>query len=190
MIFNSRLAARLAADCVPSTFIKAATACVLAIAPSVLAQSDNFDSGTLDPAWKQANFSPALVQTSFPAVGSGKGFRIRANPVPGQAPAAALFYREDVYTDFYVAVDIANWPGTDLDQAIVLFGRGALSPNLLSTRGAILNYDASQEGQGLTDRRQGELQINLVTDDPPFGTKTIAVAEITLIPGRSYRLVF
>jgi hypothetical protein len=177
MIPKIRLSARLAA-------------CLLTIAPTILAQSDNFDAGTLDPAWKQANFNPALVQTSFPTVGDGKGFRIRANPVPGQAPAAALFYRDDVYTDFYVAVDIANWPGTDLDQAMVLFGRANLSANLLATRGVILNYDASQEGQAAADRRQGQLQINLVTEDPPFNTKTLAATDITLIPGRSYRLVF
>jgi hypothetical protein len=177
MIPNIRMAARLAA-------------CLLAVAPNILAQSDNFDAGTLDPAWKQANFNPALVQTSFPAVGDGKGFRIRANPVPGQAPAAALFYRDDVYTDFYVAVDLANWPGTDLNQAMVLFGRANLSANLLTSRGVILNYDASQYGQGATSRRQGQLQINLVTEDPPFNTKTLAATEITLIPGRSYRLVF
>jgi hypothetical protein len=166
----------------------AITALALGMASPIFAQSDNFDSGSLNAAWKQANFNPALVQTSFPATGTGKGLRIRANPVPGQAPAAALFYRDDVYTDFYVAVDIANWPGTDLDQAMVLFGRGDLSPNLLSTRGVICNYDASQDGQDATSRRQGQFQINLVTDDPPFSPKTIAAAEITLIPGRSYRM--
>jgi hypothetical protein len=194
MISMSQCAAKVVAASSRFKKTKSITAAVLLAvtggALNGLAQSDNFDSGTLDPAWKQANFNPGLVQTSFPAVGTGKGFRIRANPVPGQAPAAALFYRDDVYTDFYVAVDIANWPGTDLDQAMVLFGRANLTPNLLTSRGVICNYDASQEGQDATSRRQGQFQINLVTDDPPFGTKTIAATEITLIPGRSYRMVF
>jgi hypothetical protein len=169
----------------------AAAFAIAAIAsiPAALAQSDNFDSGVVDPAWKQANFNPALVKTSFPAVGNGKGFRVQASPVPGAAPAAALYYRDDVYTDFFVAIDIANWPGTDLNQAIVLFGRSDLSGNLLTTSGVIANYDASQYGQDATSRRQGQFQINLVTADPaPFTTQTLAATEITLIPGRSYRI--
>ena len=190
MISKLRAAVSFAAEFLPTRGIKSLIACLLAVAPSVFGQSDNFDSGSLDAAWKQANFNPGLVQTSFPTVGEGKGLRIRANPVPGTAPAAALFYRDDVYTDFYVSVDLANWPGTDLNQAMVLFGRANLSANLLATRGVILNYDASQYGEGGTSRRQGQLQINLVTEDPPFNTKTLAATEITLIPGRSYRLVF
>ncbi len=162
----------------------------MAAGQHVAAQSDNFDSGTLDPAWKKSNFNPGLVTTTFPDVGGGKGFRIRANPVPGAAPAAAMFYRDEVYTDFYMAVDLVDWPGTDLNQAMVLVARGALSGNPATTRGVILNYDASQYGQGPTSRRQGQLQINLVTDSPPFGTKTLAVAECTFVQGRSYRLIF
>ena len=75
----------------------AAALFAIGTANQLFAQSDNFDSGVLDPAWKQANFIPAVMQTAFPTVGTGKGFRIRANPVPSQAPAAALFYRDDVY---------------------------------------------------------------------------------------------
>lgn len=164
---------------------------LIALALSARAQSDNFDAGTLDPAWKRSHFNAGLVNLSFPdSASGGKGMRIQASPVPNAAPAAAMFYRDNVYTDFYLAVDIANWPGTDKNQAIVLLARASLSANPATTTGIILNYDASQYGENPTDRRQGQLQINMVTNSPAFGTKTIAVAECTLEPGRPYRMVF
>src|SRR5689334_19365280 len=53
------------------------------------AQSDNFDSysSTADlkaGGWFLSSLNPALVTTTFPAVGAGKGLRVQANPVPGQ----------------------------------------------------------------------------------------------------------
>jgi hypothetical protein len=154
------------------------------------AQSDNFDSGTLDPAWKRSHFNPALVNLSFPDADAGKAMRIQASPVPDAAPAAALFYQEEVYTDFYMALDVVDWPGTDKNQAIVLLARGTLSANPAETTGIIMNYDAAQYGENPNDRRQGQFQINMVTNSPAFGTKTLSVAEITLEPGRPYRLIF
>jgi hypothetical protein len=154
------------------------------------AQSDNFDSGTLDPAWRRSHFNAALVNLTYPTNGSGRALRIQASPVPNAAPAAAMFYRPEVYTDFYLAADIVNWPGTDKNQAIVLVARASLSANPATTTGIIMNYDASQYGENPTDRRQGQLQINMVTNEPAFGTKTIATAEVTLEPGRPYRFIF
>lgn len=162
----------------------------LALPLASQAQSDNFDAGTLDAAWKRSQFNPALVNLSFPDSGSGKALRIQASPVPDAAPAAAMIYRDDVYTDFYVSVDMVDWPSTDLNQAVVLLARATLSANPATTTGVILNYDTSQYGQNPTDRRQGQLQINMITNNPPFATKTIAVAEVTLQPGRPYRFVF
>ncbi|MFO1497157.1 MAG: hypothetical protein U1G07_01955 [Verrucomicrobiota bacterium] len=155
-----------------------------------MAQSDDFNSGSLDAAWKRSQFNPALVNLSFPEGPTGKALRIQASPVPDAAPAAAMLYREQVYTNFYMALDVVDWPGTDKNQAIVLVARASLTGNPAETTGIIMNYDASQYGENATDRRQGQFQINMVTNDPPFATKTIAVAEITLQPGRPYRLIF
>jgi hypothetical protein len=155
-----------------------------------VAQSDNFNSGTLDPAWKRSNFNPALVNLSFPDAGDGKALRIQSSPVPNAAPAAAMFYRDEVYTDFHMGLDVVDWPGTDKNQAIVLVARATLSGNPAATTGIIMNYDASQYGENPTDRRQGQFQINMVTNSPAFGTKTLSVAEITLQPGRPYRFIF
>src|SRR3954469_1777142 len=107
------------------------------------AQSDNFDTGTLDPLWKKSNFNQGLVAESFVNSGSGKAFRLRANGIPGTAPAAAMYYRDDVYTNFYMAVDLVDWPGTDKNQAFVMVARGNLSANPATTTGTICNYDTS-----------------------------------------------
>jgi hypothetical protein len=166
------------------------------------AQSDNFDSysstAQLTAAgWVLSSLNPALVTTTFPAVGAGKGLRIQALPYPAaSAPAVGMWYRTNDYTDFYLSVDIANWPGTDKNQAMVLFGRmtesstGQVDPNQnpATAQGMICNYDAAQHGENPGDRRNGEFQINSV--GAGFATVTIAVAEITFVPGRSYRIVF
>lgn len=155
------------------------------------ADSDTFDSSPpLDAQWKPSNFNAALVSTSFPNTGTGKGFRVQANPFPNTAPAAAMYYRDTIYTNFYMAVDLANWPGTDKNQAVVLVARGTLSANPATTTAIIMNYDTSQYGENPDNRRQGQFQINMVTNNPAFGTKTLAATEITLQPGRSYRLIF
>ncbi len=179
----------------------AAAFCLLGSQLPATAQSDDFDSySTTDQltagGWILSELGP-FVTTTFPAVGSGKGLRIQAIPyAAGGAPAAGMWYQTNDYTDFYLAVDIANWPGTDLDQAAVLFGRmtsastGTVltNQNPADAQGVICNYDASQYGENPGDRRQGQLQINLVA--APFLTTTIATSEITFVPGRSYRIIF
>ncbi|NGO39286.1 hypothetical protein G4L39_07725 [Limisphaera ngatamarikiensis] len=146
--------------------------------------------------WRLSALNPALVTTTFPAAGEGRALRLRANPVPGTAPAVGMWYRTNEYTDFYVALDLVDWPGTDKNQAVVLFGHltdattGTVHPNInpATAQGVICNYDTSQYGEGPTDRRQGQFQINVV--NAGFNTRTLAVAEVTLEPGRSYRMTF
>jgi hypothetical protein len=164
-------------------------------------QFDSFDSYSsvaefTAEGWILSSLNPALVTTTFPAVGTGKGLRIQANPVPNTAPAVGMWYRTNAYSDFYVAVDIASWPGTDKNQAMVMFARMTESStgtvvsdqNPATAQGVICNYDASQYGENVTDRRQGQFQINTISAG--FATRTIAVAEITFVPGRPYRVIF
>ncbi len=180
-----------------------AAASLLLIGPQITAQaqSDNFDSysSAADFAaagWILSSLNPALVSTTFPTVGAGKGLRIQANPVPSTAPAVGMWYRTNDYTDFYVSVDIASWPGTDKNQAAVMFARmtdaaaGTVVPdqNPASAQGIICNYDTSQYGENPGDRRQGQFQINIV--GAGFATLTLAAADMTFEPGRAYRLIF
>ena len=154
---------------------------------SLHAQSDDFDSGTLSPAWVKYYFNPALVSFTFPTVGNGKGLRIQANPVPGAAPAAGAISQTNDYTDFYLAVDLANWAVKD--QAVVLIAHWTPggADGLSEGTGMILNYDAAQDGDKAGDRKGGQLQINTIA--PGFNAGTIAAADITFEPGHSYRLV-
>ncbi|MEN9677830.1 MAG: hypothetical protein RIS76_3726 [Verrucomicrobiota bacterium] len=151
-----------------------------------LAQSDNFDSGTLGSQWTAYQFFPQSY--TFVPSGSGKALRIQANPVPEAAPAAAAIAQTNVYTNFYVALDVVDW--AIKDQAVVLLGQWTLggSDGLSEGTGMILNYDVAQDGENPGDRKGGQFQINSIA--PGFDAATKAAADITLEPGRSYRLVF
>jgi len=152
-----------------------------------LAQVDDFNSGSLSSAWTQYVFNPALVSFTFPTSGDGKALRIQANPIAGAAPAAGAIAQTNTYTDFYVALDVVAW--AELDQAVVLLGQWTPggAAGLAEGTGMILNYDVLQDGEGPGDRKGGQLQINAIF--PGFAAATRAAANITLEPGRSYRLV-
>jgi hypothetical protein len=169
----------------------AALLACLAGPPEATAQiaTDNFDSGTLNPAWTVYDANPAFVSMTFPAVGTGKGLRIQTSPYAAASlPAVSAIGQANVYTDFYVAVDLVDWVVND--QAVVLFARFAPGGTfgLDGGQGMILNYDAAQAGENAGNRHGGEFQINIVT--PGFVTTTIAKCEMTLQRGNSYRLVF
>ncbi|MEO6036584.1 MAG: hypothetical protein ABIQ35_15140 [Verrucomicrobiota bacterium] len=154
------------------------------------AQTENFDSGasifTAGPnEWIKNQFFGQSY--TFPTSGTGKALRIQANPAPGAAPAAAAILRTNSYSDFYVSLDLVDWAVKD--QAAVLLSRWtpAGSGGLADSSGVILNYDVQQDGENAGDRKGGQIQINNVF--PGFATVTLGVADITLEPGRSYRLI-
>jgi hypothetical protein len=153
---------------------------------SVQAQSDNFDAASLGSQWAKYQFF-AQKYDSVPS-GSGRALRIQANPVPGAAPAAAAITQTNVYTDFYVALDVVNWANSN--QALVLLGQWTPggADGLTGGTGMIFNYNPAQAGDNPGNRKGGQLQINSIS--PGFAAATKSVAEMTLEPGRSYRLVF
>jgi hypothetical protein len=160
----------------------------LALPLDAKGQSDNFDSGSLSAAWTRYYANSSLVSFTFPTVGLGKGLRMQVSPVPGNVPAVAGIMRTNVYSDFYVALDLVNWAVEN--QAAVVSAR--FTPGgtfgLDGGSGMIFNYDAAQAGDSSTSRKGGELQINTVS--PPFNATTLAACEMTLEPGHSYRFVF
>src|SRR5215831_18413360 len=98
----------------------------LALIPRLLAQSDNFDSGS-DSGWVRVNvladFGGANTY-SFPNGPFGKGYRIQCTSSSALlgacgdcGTARALSYRTNVYSDFYAAVDVVNWDNS-LNQAL------------------------------------------------------------------------
>jgi hypothetical protein len=165
----------------------AASLLLLAAQHKARAQSDNFDSGSLDPQWTIYQAIPQSL--TFVTSGTGKAMRIRANPVAAFGlPAVVGIGRSNVYSDFYVALDLVNWVVEN--QAAVMFARFTPGGNfgLDGGQGMIFNYDAAQAGDNTGNRHGGELQINIVS--PGFSADTIAACEMTLVPGRSYRMVF
>jgi hypothetical protein len=179
---------------------------LLAAALSSWAQpvfTDNFDSGTLS-GWQVRNVVQPLggfVSDTFPTNGSGKAYRLRRGSADmsaiGQPQAygtgRSWIFRPDIYTDFYVAMDLVDWNNAT-NQALVLLGRASgyndvlapgFPPGLGTVDGYVCNYDCLQDGDGPGDRLGGQFQINRITGEAP---STIAATDITLTPGHSYRM--
>ena len=146
-------------------------------------QSDDFNDGD-DSGWKR--YDPFGTATfSFPTNDNfrGKAYRIQcaASTNASLGPGRASASRTNSYDDFYAAVDLAAWDNT-LNQAFGLIFRASnIGPG--STAGYVLNYDPQQSAGG-----RGQIQINAVTNESPVDP-TLATANLTLQPGRLYRLV-
>lgn len=183
----------------------------------LFAQKDDFDRGN-DDGWTRVNvlaqYGPLAggggeATYTFPETPTGRGIRMQVTSVPplGDAGTARTYnIRTDAtYTDFYAALDIVDWDDTK-NQALLIIARGTgfdqvgencqalLEPNgipcipgMLSLNGYVLNYDNQQDGVGDGDRRGGQFQINRIDGELPT---TLAAADITIVHGRTYRLVF
>lgn len=167
--------------------------------------SDNFDDGNL-AGWQSRNVVQLLggfVDNSFPDFAGGKALRIQRGSADMSVVGLPQAYgtgrtwtfHPEVYSDFYVAMDLVSW-NNETNQAIVLLARASgmdetagpgFPPGLGTTDGYVANYDNAQDGTGANDRRGGQFQINRIDDEGP---RTLAAADITLVPGRSYRMIF
>src|SRR5688572_27684697 len=184
-----------------------AALCAVSLPFAARAQSDNFDDGN-DAGWVRvdtlASFG-AVNTYSFPDGPFGKGYRVQCTSVPALlracgdcGTARAFIYRTNLYTDFYVSTDLINW-NNSLNQAMVLLARGNGLTNVLSpcplpacppgfgtVNGYVCNYDCNQSGVAAGDELGGQFQINRVTGEGP---STLAAFNVTLIPGKSYRMI-
>jgi hypothetical protein len=160
-----------------------AVALVLLQSTSLRAQVDDFDDGN-DEGWTR--FNPLTV------VGAGAtwsfpdgAYRLEAPapPVPNAGPARAFTYRADArYSDFFAAADILAW-NNEVNQAFGILGRGDnIGPG--TTQGYVCNYNPNQS----SGQPGGQFQINRATGEAEDGT--LASANVTLEPGRAYRMVF
>jgi hypothetical protein len=166
----------------PESILLAVTLSLLQSA-SVRAQVDDFDDGD-DAGWTR--FDPLTI------VGAGAtwsfpdgAYRIEAPapPVPDAGPARAFTYRTDQrYTDFFASVDILAWDNA-VNQAFGILGRGD-NIGLGTTQGYVCNYNPNQT----SSQPGGQFQINRATNEAEDGT--LASANVTLEPGRHYRMVF
>ncbi|MCX6915172.1 MAG: hypothetical protein NT167_19370, partial [Verrucomicrobia bacterium] len=103
---------------------------LLAIATTARAQTDNFDSGTLNPAAGWATFNNPIYPGaySFPTDSfGGKAFRMQGG-IPlnaadngiGTSRVAAVCTNQ-VYSDFYVAADFVAWDTNPYHQTNYTF---------------------------------------------------------------------
>lgn len=168
-----------------SPFIISLLALLSVSIPGALAQTDDFDDGN-DDGWTRHNslsVIPGVSPTySFPDDGfGGKAYRIQspAPPIADAGPARAFSNRTNSYTDFFAAVDVIAWDN-NLNQAFgFLFRAGNIG--LGTTTGYVMNYDPQQSAGG-----RGQLQINTVAGEQDTGT--IGAANISMHPGKRYRL--
>ena len=193
---------------------------LLAIATTVRAQTDNFDSGALNPAAGWATFNNPIYPAnySFPTDAfGGKAFRMQGG-VPlnaggdegiGTSRVAALCTNQ-VYTDFYVAADFVGWDTNPYHQTNYTFvGLAArVTPDLAGIQtgtnwsGVALFYWVNVETQNNPDGPgTGVLGLGYVINGnmnftiPSFtaaigGVAPAGVAEWTLEPGHTYRVTF
>ena len=126
----------------------------------------------------------AGISVTFPATGDGKGVRI-------QTPNGSLasIFRTNIYTDFYLAADVVNW-NNNFDQAIILEGRATNQAGVVATKDYTMNFDVVQDGDAAGDRKGGQLQIIRVDSVSPLVLVGMAVGNVSLIPGNSYRFIF
>jgi len=176
--------------------LSAALAACLTAPVVVRAQMDTFDSYTTindltAAGWVLSKMATGSVSTTFPAMDSGKGLHIAASPVLGQSPAVAIWYRTNEYTDFYLAADFVNWANTN--QTMALLARGPVVGSVFDDPGDavgyLAQYNVAHNGDAPTDPRQGQLWISVLY--PQFTmAQQLAIGDLTLDPGRSYRFVF
>lgn len=171
-----------------SLFTLIVTVFALPLAVKAQVYTDNFDSYTTSASFIAAGWNVIVASggttLTFPAVGSGKGVRMTTPPGSLQT-----IYRTNEYTDFYVAADVVNWK-PDVDQAIVLFGRATDITGIVNSKEYVMNWDVRQDGNAVTDRLGGQLQITRVDSVVPFATTQFGIADISLKPGSSYRFTF
>jgi hypothetical protein len=152
-----------------------------------LFQSDDFNDGN-DNGWTRydpfGGLGANIVQWSFP----GGGYRIRTiAPSPNFAlagPGRGGSLRSEIYTDFYIAVDIVNWSNA-LPQAVGILAR-IRDAGLGTTTGYAFTWS---RGNPASDTA-GSVDISVITGEDPSGIDFTGSDQIHFEPGKAYRLVF
>ena len=147
------------------------------------AQIDNFDDGD-DNGW--AHHDPIGSVVGFNWVtfdASSKAYNIKAagqtlNPQLG--PSRGAGFRPDIYSDFWVSVDIVNWDPSQR-QAIGVLARIQPNPSLGNAHGYLLSYQPQENDIQIT-RLIGEQPDGYIGDDPVLSSQPQ--------PGEGLRLVF
>jgi hypothetical protein len=150
-------------------------------------QSDDFNDGN-DTGWTHydpfAGLGLPIMNWSFP----NGGYRLRTtapSPDPANAgPGRGGSLRSDIYTNFFISVDIVNWNDT-LPQSAGILAR-IRNAGLGTTLGYAFTWDRGNP----TNATGGDLDISVITGEAPDGVSVTGSDSIHLTPGNSYRFVF
>ncbi len=154
--------------------------------PRLFAQSDDFNDGN-DTGWMRYDpFSGAGVNLARWEFTNG-GYRIRTTaPSPSAQLGAgrAGSVRSELYTNFYIAVDLVNWDDT-LPHACGILAR-VQTPGLGTTTGYAFTWDRGNPASPTA----GDVDISKITGESPDGVLVTGNDQIHLEPGKSYRFAF
>jgi hypothetical protein len=149
------------------------------------AQIDNFDDGNdngwshFDPIGSHPLTPPSWV--TFDA--SSKALNIKApgqNINPQLGPSRGAVFQPNIYSDFWISVDIVDWDPSQR-QAIGILARIQPNPSLGNAQGYLLSFQP-QENDIQISRIVGEEPAGYIGDDPQL--------TIQPQPGEGVRLVF
>lgn len=165
-----------------------ALGCLLAVSFPVQAQyeSDDFNDGN-DTGWSR--YSP-LAPLGAPGVFTltNGGYRLRTaarSPDPltyGAGRAGSI--RSEVYTNFYISVDIVNWDDT-LPHAAGILAR-VRNPGLGTTTGYAFTWDRGNPASATA----GDVDFSRIAGEAPTGINPSEPDRLHMEPGKSYRFVF
>ncbi len=151
---------------------------------SAIAQvlSDDFNDGN-DAGWTR--YDTIGSHPAFPDQGTwtfpSSGYRLQAaaSPAPGAVgPARIGSLRPEVYSDFYIAVDVLSWDES-LDQSFGPFAR-LTDVGLGTTKGYVMTYQV----------RGKDIDISRITGEAAERSVVSGGNDVTLVPGKSYRFAF
>ena len=173
--FLSSKSLALAAGCLLAGSVSSAIAQV---------QSDDFNDGN-DAGWSRYDpLAPfGLTATfSFP----NGGYRIQTSYQTGQAanPGRAGTVLPNVYSGFYVSVDVVNW-NDSLPQSAGILARVS-TVGLQTTAGYAFTWDRGNTNSATA----GDVDISQITGEAPSGVTVSGSDAIHFTPGQSYRMVF
>lgn len=163
------------------------------------AQIDNFDDGNdngwshFDPIGSHPLTPPSWV--TFDA--SSKALNIKApgqNINPALGPSRGAAFQANVYSDFWVSVDIVDWNPAQR-QAIGILARIQPNPSLGNAQGYLLSYQPQENDIQIT-RLIGEEPDGYIGEDPPLipqpepgvGLRLIFTGTGNTLTGRAYSL--
>jgi hypothetical protein len=152
--------------------------------PAQVTFSDNFDDGD-DSGWERYDaLAPVGMNATYSFTNGG--YRIQTTYLGGSAQLTGRSgsVRPDIYTDFYVAVDIVKWNDT-VPQSFGLLARIGTA-GLGTTTGYAFTWDRGNTNS----QTSGDVDISRLDNEAPTGISLNASDAIRFQPGHSYRMVF